>query len=83
MPCVHQLSRRLAEKKTIVKEDFHRFWWLGRSLDIEYPILQVKEPLVMTVLKDRPKRTGPFRDEAATVAPPSSAPAAIETARPL
>ena len=61
----------------------HRFWWLDRSLDIGYSILRVEEPLVVTVLKGRPKGTGPFGNEEATRAPPSTAPAAMETPRPL
>jgi hypothetical protein len=88
IPCAHQLLPKLARNEVIVKEDFHRFWWLERSLDNELSILQIKEPEVVKVLKGRPRGTGPFAAPTTKPAsrpagpPPSTAPAVLQTETP-
>ena len=60
LPCSHIIFQRLRDKEFITKQDIHRFWYLERSLEVEYPLLQIIEPKVVTVLKGRPRNSGPF-----------------------
>jgi MULE transposase domain len=63
MPCSHDLFRILSEGGTVKKADWHRFWWLDRSLDDEDPFLDIEEPLEVTGSRGRPRGSGPFVEQ--------------------
>lgn len=63
MPCSHDLFRILDTNKAVKKSDFHRFWWLDRSLDEEDPFLRIEEPLEVTSSRGRPRGGGPFSNQ--------------------
>ena len=52
--------QKLKDKEPVTKQEIHQFWYLEHSLNTEYPLLNIKEPEVVTTLRGWPQNAGPF-----------------------
>ncbi|KJZ69123.1 hypothetical protein HIM_11491 [Hirsutella minnesotensis 3608] len=55
LPCAHTILQRLEADSVLAKEDVHPRWWLEKPLDLEEPLLRIRDPDVVENLRGRPR----------------------------
>ncbi|EAQ84339.1 hypothetical protein CHGG_08353 [Chaetomium globosum CBS 148.51] len=55
LPCSHMIFKKLDDGEALSKEDVHPRWWLAKPLDIDEPLLRLRDPDVVQSLRGRPR----------------------------
>ncbi|KAK1246767.1 hypothetical protein MKX08_000569 [Trichoderma sp. CBMAI-0020] len=55
LPCAHIILKKLEDGQALCKEDVHPRWWLTKPLDMEEPLLRIRDPDVVQTLRGRPR----------------------------
>ncbi|QYT04143.1 hypothetical protein H0G86_011071 [Trichoderma simmonsii] len=55
LPYSHKILKRLKASEALSKDDVHLRWWLVKPLDIDEPLLQIRDPDIIQNLRGRPR----------------------------